>query len=32
MEGVTVYLRFRWVGTRGDYGQWSGVYKAIITP
>ena len=31
MEGLTVYMIFRWVGTRGDYGQWSEVYKMIIT-
>lgn len=31
MEGVNLYLIFRWVGTRGDYGQWSDVYKVIIT-
>jgi hypothetical protein len=31
MDGVTVYFRFRWVGTRGDCGQWSEVYKVIVT-
>jgi hypothetical protein len=25
-----VYLVFRWVGTRGDYGPWSEIYKVVI--
>jgi hypothetical protein len=29
-EFEVVYLGFRWVGTRGDYGPWSQVYKVVI--
>jgi hypothetical protein len=25
-----VYLVFRWVGTRGDYGPWSEIYRVVI--
>jgi hypothetical protein len=25
-----VYLVFRWVGTRGDYGPWSEIYRIVI--
>jgi hypothetical protein len=30
LEFEVLYLAFRWVGTRGDYGPWSGIYKIII--
>ncbi|MDR2469939.1 MAG: hypothetical protein LBD27_05600 [Tannerella sp.] len=30
-EFKIVYLAFRWVGTRGDYGPWSGIYKIGIS-
>jgi hypothetical protein len=26
-----IYLAFRWLGTRGDYGPWSEIYKIVIT-
>jgi hypothetical protein len=29
-DGETLYLVFRWVGTRGDYGPWSDIHKVII--
>jgi hypothetical protein len=29
-EFQIVYLAFRWVGTRGDYGPWSDIYKINI--
>jgi hypothetical protein len=29
-EFEVVFLGFRWVGTRGDYGPWSQVYKVLI--
>jgi hypothetical protein len=29
-EFKIVYLVFRWVGTRGDYGPWSAIYKVVI--
>jgi hypothetical protein len=30
-EFETLYLTFRWVGTRGDCGPWSEIYKVIIS-
>jgi hypothetical protein len=29
-EFQVVYLAFRWIGTRGDYGQWSEIRKMVI--
>jgi hypothetical protein len=29
-EFKVVYLVFRWIGTRGDYGPWSEIYKIVI--
>ncbi|MDR3235686.1 MAG: hypothetical protein LBT48_03035 [Prevotellaceae bacterium] len=26
-----LYLAFRWVGTRGDYGSWTGIFKINVT-
>jgi hypothetical protein len=29
-EFKTLYIVFRWVGTKGDYGPWSEIHKVII--
>jgi hypothetical protein len=29
-EFEPLYIAFRWIGTRGDYGPWSEIYKTVI--
>jgi hypothetical protein len=29
-EFKTIYIAFRWVGNRGDYGPWSEIHKVVI--